>query len=168
MPLTILAATAAAIGCSLLQSTWLQAIAVLTVVPDLSLLVIVFVAFQNVRTEGIAAGFLSGLLQDFISAAPLGSTAFVRTLVSFGFNQISGSFYLDRVLMPLIFGAAATLVKALATALLAIAFPAFVRGYDFLDRVLWIEIAYNAVAAPIMFFLLGLFRSLFVTARNRQ
>ncbi|HRY81709.1 MAG TPA: rod shape-determining protein MreD [Spirochaetia bacterium] len=164
---TILVAVATSVGCSLLQSTWLHAVAVYAVIPDLALLVIVYVAFQNVRTEGIAAGFLSGLLQDFISSAPLGFNAFVRTVVSFGFNLISGSFYIDRILMPMLFGGAATLLKALATALLAIAFPAFIHGYDFLDRVLWIETAYNAVLAPFLFLILGLLKSLFVTARNR-
>lgn len=164
---TILIAVATSVGCSLLQSTWLHAIAVYAVIPDLALLVIVYVAFQNVRTEGIAAGFLSGILQDFISSAPLGFNAFVRTVVSFGFNLISGSFYIDRVLMPMLFGGAATLIKALATAVLAFAFPAFVHGYDFLDKILWIETAYNAVLAPVLFFILGLLKSLYVTARNR-
>ena len=91
----------------------------------------------------------------------------MRTIVSFGFNLISGNFYIDRILMPMLFGASATLAKALATAVLAFIFPAFIHGYDFLDRVLWIEIAYNAVLAPILFFILGLLRPLFVTARNR-
>lgn len=164
---TILIASAAAVGCSLLQSTWMHAVAVYAVIPDLALLVVVYVSFQNVRTEGIATGFLSGLLQDFISSAPLGFNAFVRTVIAFGFNLISGSFYIDRILMPMLFGAAATLIKALSTAVLALAFPAFVHGYDFLDRILWIETAYNAVLAPILFFILGLLGSLFVTARNR-
>mgnify|MGYP001217470021 CR=1 FL=1 len=164
---TILVATGTAIGCSLLQSTWLNAVAVYAVIPDLALLVVVYTAFHNVKAEGIAAGFLSGLLQDFISSAPLGFNAFVRTVVSFGFNLISGNFYIDRILMPMLFGASATLIKALATAILALVFPAFVHGYDFLDRILWIETAYNAVLAPVLFFLLGLLGPLFVTARNR-
>lgn len=164
---TILIASAAAVGCTLLQSTWLHAIAVYAVIPDLALLVVVYVSFQNVRTEGIATGFISGLMQDFISSAPLGFNAFVRTVISFGFNLISGSFYIDRILMPMLFGATATLLKALATAVLALAFPAFIHGYDFLDRILWIETAYNAVLAPVLFFLLGLLKPLFVTARNR-
>lgn len=164
---TILVAVAASVGCSLLQSTWLQSIAVYAVIPDLALLVVVYTSFQNVRAEGIAVGFLSGLLQDFISSAPLGFNAFVRTLVSFGFNLISGSFYIDRILMPMLFGAVSTLIKAAATAVLAVAFPAFIHGYNLLDRILWIETAYNAVLAPILFFILGLLKPFFVTARNR-
>ena len=164
---TILISVVASVGFSFLQSTWLQAIALYTVIPDLALLVIVFVAFQNVRAEGIVAGFLSGLLQDFISSAPLGFNAFIRTIVAFGFNLISGSFFIDRILMPMLFGAAATLIKALAAAILALAFPTHIHGYDFLDRILWVETAYNAVLAPILFFILGLLKPLFVTVRNR-
>jgi rod shape-determining protein MreD len=165
---TIIISTAVAVGCSLLQSTWLHSLAVLSVIPDLSLLVIVYTSFNNVRTEGIVSGFLSGLIQDFISSAPLGFTAFMRTVVSFGFNSLSGSFYIDRIFMPMIFGGVATLLKALSFAVLSFLFPAFIHGYNFLDRILWIETAYNAVLAPLVFFLLGLLKPLFVTVRNRS
>jgi rod shape-determining protein MreD len=165
---TIVITTAVAVGCSLLQSTWLHAIAVLSVIPDLALLVIVYTSFNNMRTEGIIAGFLSGLIQDFISSAPLGFTAFMRTVVSYGFNSLSGSFYIDRILMPMLFGGAATLLKALSFAALSFLFPEFIHGYNFLDRILWIEAAYNAVLAPVVFFLLGLLKPLFVTIRNRS
>lgn len=164
---TIVISTAAVVGLSLLQSTWLHSIAILTVIPDPALLLVVYVAFHNVRTEGIATGFLSGLIQDFISAAPLGFNAFVRTIVAFGFNTISGNFYIDRILMPMLFGAAATLIKALATAVLTLFFPVVIHGYNFLDRVLWIETAYNAALAPFLFLILGLLKRLFVTVRNR-
>lgn len=164
---TILVSTAVTVGFSLLQSTWLHSIAILSVIPDPALLVIVFVSFHNVRTEGIVAGFLSGLVQDFISSAPLGFNAFVRTIVAYGFNSLSGNFYIDRILMPMMFGAAATLMKAISIACLAFVFPAFVHGYDFLDRILWIETAYNAALSPVVFFLFGLIKPLFVTSRNR-
>ena len=164
---TILISTALAVGCSLLQSTWLHSIAILSVIPDPALLVIIYVSFHNARTEGVVSGFLSGLIQDFISSAPLGFNAFIRTIVSYGFNCLSGNFYIDRILMPMLFGAVGTLAKALSTALLALLFPAFIHGYNFLDRVLWIEMAYNAVLSPVLFFILGLFKPLLVTARNR-
>ncbi len=164
---TIVFSTAVSVGCTLLQSTWLRSIAVLSVIPDPALLVIVFTAFHNTRTEGIVSGFFSGLVQDFISSSPLGFTSFVRTIVSYGFNSLAGNFYIDRLLMPMLFGAAATLIKALSTAVLAFVFPVFIHGYDFLDKILWIETAYNAVLAPLVFFILGLLKPIFVTARNR-
>jgi len=164
---TIVISTAAAVGCSLLQSTWLHSIAILSVIPDPALLVIVFVSFHNVRTEGIISGFLSGLIQDFISSAPLGFNAFVRTIISFGFNSLSGNFYIDRILMPMLFGAVATILKALSTAVLAMIFTDFVHGYNFLDSILWIETAYNAILSPVVFFILGFLKPLFITSRNR-
>lgn len=138
-----------------IQSTWLDALAVYTVIPDLSLLAIVYLSFRNPGLEGQAVGFAAGLLQDGISAAPLGLHAFIKTAVAWIANMLSGKFYIDRVLMPALFGVVATLLKAVYLIVLAFFFPGKVLAYDLLGRLLWIEVAYNAVAAPILFLLMG-------------
>lgn len=139
-----------------IQSTWLEALAIHAVIPDLSLLAIVYLAFKNPGLEGQTVGFAAGLLQDGISAAPLGLHAFIKTAVAWVANLLSGKFYIDKVLMPALFGMIATLLKAVYLLVLAFFFPGKVLAYDFLGSLLWIEVAYNAVAAPILFLLLGL------------
>ncbi len=137
------------------QSTWLEAIAIHAVIPDISMLALVYLAFKSPGIEGQAIGFAAGLLQDGISAAPLGLNAFIKAALAWTANLLSGKFYIDKVLMPALFGIVATLLKALYLIVLAFFFPGKVLAYDLFGSVLWIEVAYNAVAAPILFLLLS-------------
>ena len=137
------------------QSTWLDFMAVYSVVPDLSLLVVVYIAFKSRSLQGQSVGFIAGLLQDGISAAPFGLNAFIKTAVAWLANLLSGKFYIDRVLMPAIFGIVATLSKAVFLGILSFFFSGKIHSYHFMGRTLWIEVAYNAVAAPLLFLLLS-------------
>ncbi len=137
------------------QSTWLGFIAVYSVIPDLSLIAVVYIAFKSPNLQGQGVGFIAGLLQDGISAAPFGLNAFVKTAVAWLANLLSGKFYIDRLLMPALFGFSMTLAKAAYLAILSSIFAGKIAGYDFLGSTLWIEAAYNAVVSPFMFMLLG-------------
>jgi rod shape-determining protein MreD len=148
------------------QTTWLQAIAMLGVVPDLALITLVYVSFRNVGMEGMALGFASGIAQDVLSAAPLGLNALVRTLVGFVFGLASGKVYADRLLFPVMLSAGATLLKALSIGGIALIFPRHIAAYDLLASKLWIEIAYNALVAPILFLLFSALGPLLVTPRR--
>lgn len=139
----------------ILQSTWLDYIAIRSVVPDLTLLVIVYIAFKSPGLQGQSVGFAAGLLQDGISAGPLGLNAFIKVAVAWLANLLSGKFYIDKLLMPALFGLVATIVKALYLMLLSGFFPGRILSYDLFGSVLWIEAGYNAVAAPVLFLLLG-------------
>jgi rod shape-determining protein MreD len=98
---------------------------------------------------------VAGLLQDGISAAPFGLNALIKTSIGWLANLLSGKFYIDKILMPAIFGIVATLAKAFFLTILAAIFPGKILSYDFLSSVLWIEVAYNAVVAPVLFLLLS-------------
>lgn len=146
-----LALTVAAL---ILQSTWLSAVAVRSVTPDLALLIVVYISFHGRSLQGQALGFVAGFLQDGISAGPMGLNSFVKTAVAWTFNSLSGKFYIDRLLMPMLFGFAATVYKAAIYAGVSLLMPGKVLGYDFAAATLWIEAGYNAAAAPVLFFLL--------------
>ncbi|OHD14492.1 MAG: rod shape-determining protein MreD [Spirochaetes bacterium GWB1_48_6] len=138
-----------------IQSTWLDHIAIYSVVPDLSLLAIVYISFKSPGLQGQSVGFATGLLQDGISAAPFGLNAFIKTSIGWLANLLSGKFYIDKILMPALFGFVATLAKAIYLAILATIFSGKILSYDLFGRVLWIEVAYNAVVAPVLFLLLN-------------
>ncbi len=165
---TILFSSLLLLGCSFIQSTWLGAIAILGVVPDLALVALIWISYKNGLVEGPVSGFLSGLAEDAISAAPFGFNAFVKTLVAALAGLLHGSFYIDRLLFPFVLGVAGTLAKAVGAGFLALLFGGGLQSYDFLGRSLWLEAAYNGVAAPIVFLLLGLARSLLVTESKRE
>lgn len=137
------------------QSTWLDYIAIYSIIPDLSLLAIVYISFKSPGLQGQSVGFAAGILQDGISAAPFGLNAFIKTSVAWLANLLSGKFYIDRILMPAIFGFVATLAKAIYLAILSIFFSDKILSYDLFGSVLWLEAAYNTVTAPVLFILLS-------------
>lgn len=151
-----------------LQATLLQGVAIFKVVPDLSLIVLLFASLKNGSMTGQVAGFASGLIQDFISSAPLGFNALIRTAIGFGFGALSGKLFIDRIIFPFLFGAVASLAKALLIGLLSLIFPEQIMGYDLGDKVFWIEMGYNAALSPLVFFLLGLFKRNLVAELDRS
>jgi rod shape-determining protein MreD len=113
------------------------------------------------------SGFLAGLVEDFLSASPLGFHAFVKTAVAAAASLLHGSFYIDKLLLPLLLGIVGTLAKAIAAGALYLLFGPVIHAYSFADRVLWVEAAYNGLLAPLVFLLLSLLNRFLVTERGR-
>ncbi len=164
---TIAVSTLLLVLCSYLQSTWLGAIAVFGVIPDLSLIVLIWVSYRNGLVEGPISGFLAGIAEDLLSAAPLGFNAFVKTVVAACAGLLHGNFFIGKIALPFVLGFLGTVAKALAAALLKLLFAGKVQGYNFLGLSLWVEAAYNGLLAPILFLLLSMLKRLLVTERDR-
>lgn len=139
----------------IIQTTWLDAIAIYSVLPDLALLAVIYISFKSHGLQGQMTGFFAGLLQDGVSAAPLGLSAFINTALATLFNSLSGRFYIDKILMPFLFGMSATIMKAIMLLVLSWIFKGKILAYDFLQPLIWIETAYNGLLAPILFLLFG-------------
>jgi rod shape-determining protein MreD len=154
--------------CSIAQSTWFSAIAVLGVAPDLGLVVLLWLSYKNGSVEGPCSGFLAGLIEDFLSAAPLGYNAFLKTSVASLTSLLHGSFAIDRVFLPILLGFSGTIAKALSAGLLSLFFGGKLLAYSFITIPLWIEAAYNALIAPIVFALLSILKKALVTRRGRE
>jgi rod shape-determining protein MreD len=138
----------------ILQSTVIPKIAFFNVMPDLALCILVFSAYINGTMTGQLSGFFSGLLLDFLSAAPLGLNCLVRTLIGALTGIFKGALFLDIFIMPVILCALATLIKALIIYILHIVFGSAVPAYSFSSSVLWIELGLNCLSAPLLFLLL--------------
>lgn len=138
----------------ILQSTIISQISFTNVVPDLALCILVFSAYVNGTMMGQVSGFFSGLLLDFLSAAPLGLNCFVRTLIGALTGIFKGSLFLDMFFMPIILCALATIIKAIIIFALHLVFGSVVPAYSFLSSILWIELGLNCLSAPLLFFLL--------------
>lgn len=165
---SIIVSTLIIMACDFAQSTWFGAIAIMGVIPDLALLVLIWVSYQNGYVAGSSSGFLSGIAQDFISASPIGFNAFIRTAVASAAGLLHGSFYIDRLLLPVALGATGTVAKAIVAGLLFLVFGSKLHTYDVFDSELWIETAYNALAAPIAFLLLTPLKRLLKAERGRE
>ena len=141
-----------------LQSTLLHWVAIRGVIPDLGLIILVFVAIRRGSMTAQLSGFATGVVEDVLSLSPLGFHAFVRTVVGFLYGLTVGSIFVDPILMPVVLTIIATLFKALISSLLVsfLAIPA--EGFSVFTGPLWIEMGYNAVLAPFLFALLGLLK----------
>ena len=146
---------------ALLQSTVMSPLVFyIHAVPDFTLVILVFSAYVNGIMVGQVSGFFSGLMLDFLSAAPLGMNAFIRTIVGSLAGLLKGQFFLDSFLLPMALCAGATVLKAIVLYLLHLPFPDVVPHYILFSPVFWVELGLNTMLAPLIFGLLKLFRPL--------
>jgi len=138
----------------ILQSTLIARIAFFKVIPDLALCILVFSAYVNGTMAGQVSGFFSGLLLDFLSAAPLGLNCLIRTLIGAIAGIFKGSFFLDVFFMPVILCALASVIKAIILLVLHIIFGSSIPAYSFSSSLFWIELGLNCVSAPFLFMIL--------------
>jgi rod shape-determining protein MreD len=153
---------------ALLQSTLLFRLSIHYAVPDIALLVLVFVSYVNGKLTGQITGFFGGLLLDFISFAPLGLNLFIRTVIGYLVGILKGAFFLDKVFLPMVLGAGATFLKAGLLLALYFLFAGAVPVYHFSTPAFWIELAFNTALAPFLFALFKLFAGLMVTERGKE
>ena len=146
-----------AVLCIILQSTLLQNIAVNGVVPDIALIVIVFSSNSLGAMRGQTLGFAAGLVQDFLSAGPIGFNAFIRTVTGFIYGKLKGKLFLDSILLPVIFVVTATLIKEVMISILSVVFiPS--AGVNTFTRTFFIELGLNTFLSPFIFALMKLLK----------
>ena len=155
---TIIWTVVFSIAAAILQSTLIGMLPFLKVIPDLALCIVVFSAYVNGTMTGQVSGFISGLLIDFLSAAPLGMNCLVRTLIGALAGIFKGAFFLDIFLMPVLLCAIATLFKALIIFVLHLIMGPLVPSYSLTSSLLWIELGFNCALAPLLFLALKHFR----------
>ncbi len=142
----------------LLQSTILGKIAIDTVRPDLALIILVFVSLRKGSMVGQTTGFLSGILEDFMSVSPFGFHPLMRVVIGYLYGLFSGTVFVDPFLMPMILTVIATLIKGVISGLVSTVFGLSSSGFLYFTGRLWIEVGYNAVLAPFLFALLNLLK----------
>jgi len=155
-----------AIIAGILQSTLLGNIAILNVVPDLALCIVVYSAYVNGTMTGQVSGFFSGLLLDFLSAAPLGLNCLIRTLIGALAGVFKGAFFLDIFFMPVILCSLATIAKAVILFIVNLFMGSAVPVYSLTSSLFWVELGLNTLSAPILFFALR--RIKYISPGRRQ
>lgn len=147
---------------TLVESTIFARLAFLPAIPDLVLLIVVWVSLMNGGSAGATTGFISGLILDFMSAAPIGLNALTKTVTGFIGGRLAGSFNMNRLTLPMFVAAVATLLKALLAFIASLFFGSGVVAYSIIDASFWYEVVVNALCAPPLFALLSLFPSLYI------
>jgi len=151
------------LAAALLQSTVFSRLEVyIHAGPDIALCILVFIAYVNGTMSGQLTGFFSGFILDFLSAAPLGFNAFVRTLVGALAGLLKGTFFLDFFFLPMALCAGASVFKALIYFFLHLLLSGAVPAYNLLAPAFWVELGMNTLIAPFLFAFLKLFSSILV------
>ncbi|MDR0785070.1 MAG: rod shape-determining protein MreD [Treponema sp.] len=151
-----------ALAAVILQSTLLMRLTIYRAGPDIALVILIFSAYYNGSMTGQLVGFSSGILLDFLSAAPLGLNALIRTVIGAVSGLVKGFLILDAVFLPMLLCMVGTLFKALLLLLLHILFSEEVYAYPLTEPTLMVELAFNTFLAPFLFALLNQFKSLLV------
>lgn len=143
---------------ALTEATIFSNITLLPAIPDLSLLCVVYIALQNGRLMGEAAGFVSGLFLDFLSAGPFGLNCLIRTVVGFLSGLFTKTINTDGFFVSPLLGCAATILKALLLWAISFLFPFAVVSYTPISwNFLW-ELGINTVLCPFLYQFLSLFK----------
>ena len=103
---TLVLLSAALIECSILSNMM-----ILPVIPDLSLLCILFFSIHNGKFFGEINGLTSGIFIDFLSSAPFGLNCLLRSTMSYIFGFFNKRINSEGIFIPMILGAIATIFK---------------------------------------------------------
>ncbi len=146
---------------TLVESSILSRLAFLPAMPDMVLLIVLWVSIENGSAVGCTTGFLSGLVLDFLSAAPVGLNALTKSVLGYVSGRFSGSFNMNRIALPVTVAVVGTALKALLTFGCSLFFGARIVVYDLGATDFWYELVMNALFAPPVFAFLSLFPGLF-------
>jgi len=74
---------------ALIQTTWLDAIEIAGVVPDLALLLVIYFAVNDGEERAMFTGVLAGIFQDIASEATLGHHVLCLVLIGFTVGRLT-------------------------------------------------------------------------------
>lgn len=132
----------------------------LPVVPDLTLIAVLYFAFNNGRLMGETLGFVSGLCMDFLTLGPFGLNCLLRTILGYVCGLFGRSINFESVVVQFLTGVAATLAKALLLWCISLLYPSSVASYNVLSAAFGIELLANGILTPVFFRVLGMFGNL--------
>ena len=124
--------------------------------PDFSLIILVFISYRKGCMVGQVSGFISGLLEDFISLTPIGFSSLVKSILGFLYGLFQGSFIVDNIFIPILFIIIATIIKGIFASVIALILSLEYIEINLFHYNTLIRIAYNAILSPLIFFLLNL------------
>ena len=134
--------------------------------PDFLLMCVLYFSARNGKVFGVATGFASGLMLDFLTASPLGFHCLLRTAVGYLAGAFNRSINMAGALVPFAFGLFATLAKKILVVLISLTFSSVGSGPPVLSAEFLCELAANAVLTPVVFRFLGVFGEKLVLERT--
>ncbi len=128
------------------------------IIPDLSLLCLLYVSIHDGKLIGETTGFLSGLFLDFLSAGPMGLNCVYRVFFGYLCGLFSKTLNTEGFFIPLLLGTCATLVKAIFLFIVTILFPGLHLANTVFSYTFLCQIIENILITPFVFKFLSLFK----------
>ncbi|MFI3257333.1 MAG: rod shape-determining protein MreD [Spirochaetales bacterium] len=145
------------LGVLLVETAILSNWYILPVVPDLLLIILVYISVHNGCVTGEVFGFSSGMAIDFLTGSPFGLNALIRSIIGFLGGILHFNINTKGIIMPMLFGAVATLLKAFIIFITSFFYPTGIITYSLFSSHLWYECLFNALLSPPIFWILSLF-----------
>lgn len=147
----------AAVACIglLLQSTVLQGFAIGRIVPDVLLVLCVYLGLNQHTVAGSFGAFALGYLEDAASGSPAGLNACGMLVVFVIVYLTCRRLWVDNVVSMVVLVFLATLMKSTVVVLLLAAFVSVRTEWSSLPGLLLTQAALTAAAAPPVFWLLS-------------
>ena len=137
--------------CQFLQSSSIfDFIAISGIKPDISLIILIFIAYKNGSVAGQTIGFFNGLIEDFLSLSSLGFYSLIRTTIGFLYGLFEGSFTIDPVIIPVVFTLIATIMKRILEWLVSSIFSLSILNTVIFDSTFGVEILYNCIISSFL------------------
>ncbi len=153
---------------ALAESAILSNISFLPAIPDLMLLAAVYFSIVKGRTYGVILGFVGGMILDYITGCPFGLNCLLRTLIGYSAGFLCETINYKGVVMPMLIGLCATIVKVLFTWIISLFYPNYVINYSVFSFVFMFELILNVILTPLMFKLYSCFdKSLMVSSGDK-
>jgi len=147
------------LACLILQSTILRYVSIFEVIPNIYLISLVYTSFYNGGLHGTVCGFTTGFIEDAISISPLGFHALIKTVIGSLYGSFKGLIILDRIVMPMLFVLIATVLNRILAFGVVSLFSLSVPVHSIFSKYFIIEIAYNTLLTPFLFFIADRFKS---------
>lgn len=142
-----------------IQVAILSNVLILPAVPDLLLIVAIYLSLLNGRGAGECYGFVGGLFLDFATGAPMGFGSLVRTIICYVTGALGTVVQFGGVFMPCLIIFVATMAKVLFMWVLSLFFINLPK-YDVFSLSFVFEVVANVVLAPIIFRVMSAFKTL--------
>ncbi|MCR4790027.1 MAG: rod shape-determining protein MreD [Treponemataceae bacterium] len=140
----------------ILETAIISNLGLLPAAPDFLLIITLYLAIRNGNLSGEVNGFASGLMLDFMTAAPLGFNSLLRTCLGFVFGFFHNVLNVTSFALQFAYGAAATIIKAIFIFLISIFFKG-IQPYPIFSLIFLTELILNTIFTPLMFLFLNLF-----------
>jgi rod shape-determining protein MreD len=138
----------------LLQTTVLHLLPLASIMPDFVVILCVYLALHEHSVTGTLGAFLLGYFTDSFSGNVLGLHAFAMSLVFLLVYLLARQLWMDNVVANVAVVFAASLLNALAVAILVAVYLSADYPWNHLFSTVWIEAAIAALFSPFVFSLL--------------